>query len=364
MGLLVWPALEQVLREVATAGALVILVALGARLLMAFLDRIVPRITGRTRTALDDLIISAVRTPVFVIMVLLGVRAGLGELTFLDPAWVQALEGLLFVGFVFVGYVLLCRLIGEIVAWYTNNLTVEAGTDKQLVIFLRRVIQLMLLFIALIMALDHFGLDISALVATLGVGSLAFALAARSFLEDAIAGFLIMIDRPFGVGDRIQLPQAVMGEYGDWGDVAEIGVRSTRVRSVDGVLLTVPNSKLTNEVVVNFSHSESPNLRVRVRLAVEPELGNVRGALREIERIASEHPDVSSEPRAPEVVIRDVEEYDVLVELRFYVDDARRMRRAKSAVTESILAAFEEKGIKLATPTQLVELVGERSSAP
>jgi MscS family membrane protein len=359
MNVLPWPLSDQIFREVVTAATVVIVVALLGRIATLFVDRVVLRLAGRTRTAFDDRIIAAVRTPVFVLIMLLGVRAGLSQLTFLDVAWVQALEGFLFVGFVFVGCVVLYRLVGEIVAWYTKNLTAEGVIDTQLVVFLRRVIQLLLLSIALIMILDHFGLDISALVATLGVGSLAFALAARSFLEDSIAGFLIMIDRPFSVGDRIQLPQAVMGEYGDWGDVAEIGVRSTRIRSVDGVLLTVPNSKLTNEVVINFSHSESPNLRVRVRVAVEPELENVRSAVAEIERISSEDPDIAQEPRPPQVVIREIEEYDVLVELRFYVDDARKMRTTKSRVTERILEAFEEKGIRLATPTQVVQLMQE-----
>jgi len=357
MDSLPWPLSDQVLREVVTAGVLVIAVAFGARVVTLFLDRIVLRFTGRTRTALDDLIIQAVRTPVFVLVVLLGVRAALAELTFLDDAWAHAFEGFLFVGFVFVGYVLLYRLVGVIVAWYTKNLTVEDTIDTQLVVFLRRVVQLVLLSIALVMILDHFGLDISALVATLGVSSLAFALAAQAFLQDTIAGFLIIVDHPFSVGDRIQLPQAVMGEYGDWGDVAEIGVRSTRIRSVDGVLLTVPNSKLINDVVVNFSHSESPNLRVRVRVAVEPDLENVRRAVQEIEAIATEDPDISPQPRAPEVVIREIEEYDVLVELRFYVDDARKMRRTKSRVAERILGRFEEKGVRLATPTQVVQLV-------
>jgi MscS family membrane protein len=363
MDVLPWPLSDQVFREVVTGATLVIVVALVGRIATLFLDRVVLRLAGRTRTEFDDHIIAAVRTPVFVLIILLGVRAGLSQLTFLDVTWVQALEGFLFVGFVFVGCVLLYRLVGEIVAWYTKNLTAEGGIDTQLVEFLRRVIQLLLLSVALIMILDHFGLDISALVATLGVGSLAFALAARSFLEDSIAGFLIMIDRPFSVGDRIQLPQAVMGEYGDWGDVAEIGVRSTRIRSVDGVLLTVPNSRLVNDVVINFSHSESPNLRVRVRVAVEPELENVRSAVAEIERIASEEPDIAREPREPQVVIREIEDYDVLVELRFYVDDARKMRTTKSRVTEGILGAFEEKGIRLATPTQVVELMqGSRRS--
>jgi len=357
MDVLPWPLSEQVFREVVTAATLVIVVALVGRIATLFLDRVVLRFAGRTRTAFDDRIIAAVRTPVFVLIILLGARAGLAELTFLGETWRQALEGLVFVGFVFVVCVLLSRLVGEIVAWLTENFTVDGGVDTQLVIFVRRVIQVVLGSIALIMVLDHFGLDISALVATLGVSSLAFALAARAFLEDSIAGLLIMVDRPFSVGDRIQLPQAVMGEYGDWGDVAEIGARSTRIRSTDGVLLTVPNSKLINDVVINFSHSESPNLRVRVRVAVEPELENVRRAVAEIERIASEEPDIAREPRGPQVVIREIEDYDVLVELRFYVDDARKMRTTKSRVTERILEVFEAKEIGLATPTQVVHLM-------
>jgi small-conductance mechanosensitive channel len=144
--------------------------------------------------------------------------------------------------------------------------------------------------------------------------------------------------------------------------VVDIGVRSTRIRSTDGVVLTVPNSKLTNEVVVNFSHSESPNLRVRVRVGLEPNLDNVRKAVAEIERIATEDPDICHEPRAPEVVIREIQEYDVLVELRFYVDDARKMRPTKSRVAEEILRTFEQKGIQLATPMQVVHLVQEEGA--
>jgi small-conductance mechanosensitive channel len=343
-----------------------VLVAVVARVVMLFVDSIVVRLTGRTKTELDDLIINAVRTPIFVFIVLIGVRVGLLQLTFLDDVWQQVFERVLSVGFLLIGYILLHRLIGELLTWYGSRLAAKTQTsiDEQLVPFLRRVIQLVLLAITLIMIMAHFGLNISALVATLGVGSLAFALAAQAFLADTIAGFLIMVDRPFSVGDRIQLPQEVMGEYGDWGDVAQIGIRSTRIRSTDGVMLTVPNSKLTNEVVINFSHSESPNLRVRLRVAVEPELQNVRRAVAEIESIAARDPDISPEPREPEVVIREIGDCDVLVELRFYVDDARKMRRTKSRVTEKILAVFEEKGIDIATPMQVVHLVQEDRSEP
>ena len=357
-----WSLSEEILRQLATAGIIVVFVAVVARVVMLFLDRIMLRITGRTKTELDNLIINAVRTPIYVFVVLLGVRAALIQLSFLNETWRVMLEGVLFVVLVSVGYVVLYRLIRDIIGWYVRDLAFERAIDKQFLGFLRSVIQLVALTIVGIMIMAHFGLDISALVATLGVGSLAFALAAQAFLGDTIAGFLIMVDRPFSVGDRIQLPQEVMGEYGDWGDVAQIGIRSTRIRSTDGVMLTVPNSKLTNEVVINFSHSESPNLRVRLRVAVEPELQNVRRALAEIESIAVRDPDISHEPREPEVVIREIEDCDVLVELRFYVDDARKMRRTKSRVIEKILAAFEEKSIEIAAPMQVVHLVQEDSS--
>jgi MscS family membrane protein len=364
MDALPWPLSEEVFQQLAIAGTIVIAAAVAARILLFFIDRIVVRLTGRTKTALDDLIISALRTPLFLLIVLLGVQLGLVQLAFLDDGWRQVFQGVVFLGFVLVGYILLYRLIGNLLIWYGRSLALKTETtiDEQLVPFLRRVIQLVLLAIALIMILDYFGFNISGLVATLGVGSLALALAAQAFLQDTIAGFLIMLDRPFSVGDRIQLPESVIGEYGDWGDVAEIGLRSTRIRSVDGVLLTVPNSKLVNDVVINFSHSESPNLRVRVRVGLEPELENVQRGVAEIERVIAENPNISHTPREPEVVIREIRDYDVLVELRFYVDEARKMRTTKSEVTEEILRAFEEKAVKLATPLQVVQLERQEES--
>jgi small-conductance mechanosensitive channel len=356
---------EEALRQLALAGGTVIVAAVLARLLMFFVDRIVLRFTGRTGTTLDDLLINALRTPLFWIVFLIGIQLGVSQLAFLDDAWRGAFEGILFLAFVLAGYILLYRLLNNLLIWYGTTLALRTETtiDEQIVPFVRRIVQGVLLAIALTIVLDHFGFNISGLVATLGVGSLAIALAAQAFLADTIAGFIIALDHPFSVGDRLQLPQSVMGEYGDWGDVAEIGLRSTRIRSVDGVLLTVPNSKLTNEVVINFSHSESPNLRVRVRVAVEPDLDNVQRAVREIARIAAQNPHIARAPREPQVVLREIEEYDVLVELRFYVDDARKMRTTKSEVIEEVLRRFEEEGIELATPTQVVQLEQPASQA-
>ncbi|HEM62672.1 MAG TPA: hypothetical protein ENO24_10310, partial [Chloroflexi bacterium] len=154
MGSVPWPLTDQVLRQLATAGGIVIVVALIARLGFLFVERAAGWITGRTKTELDDLVISAVRTPLFVVVILLGARAGLAQLTFLDAAWTRAFEGLIFVGFVLSGYMLLHRLVGNVVGWYLGGLMADGAIDRQLILFLRRMTQVVLLSIALIMILD------------------------------------------------------------------------------------------------------------------------------------------------------------------------------------------------------------------
>lgn len=352
---------SEALRQLGIAALIVTAAAILGRIAMLLIDRVIVRLAGRTKTALDDLVIDTLRAPLFLAITLIGVQIAIGQLTFLDTAWIALFNDLLFIAFVLVAYFLIYRLLKNLLEWYAQNVAVKTGTkiDEQLIPFFRRLLQIALTAIVLVMVLAHFGLDISALVATLGVGSLAIALAAQTVLADTLAGFTIMMDRPFAVGDRILLPKSIGGTYGEWGDVVEIGLRSTRVRSVDGVLLTVPNSVITKDVVANFSHSESPNLRVRVRLGLVPDLENVRRAMAAIKEIVDRNPNVSKYPREPQVVLREIRDYDVLLELRFYVDDPRKMRTTKSEVIEEMLRVFEEEEIKTSFPAQVVRLQGQ-----
>lgn len=350
--------MRETLRQLGVAALIVTAAAILGRIAMLLIDRVIVRLAGRTKTTLDDLIIDTLRAPLFLLIALIGFQIAIGQLTFLDAAWIALFDDLLFVAFVLAGCFLMYRLLKNLLEWYARNVAVETETkiDEQLIPFFRRMVQIVLVAIALVMILDHFDYNITGLVATLGVGSLAIALAAQTVLADTLAGFTIMMDRPFAVGDRILLPKSIGGTYGEWGDVVEIGLRSTRVRSVDGVLLTVPNSVITKDVVANFSHSESPNLRVRVRLGLVPDLENVRRAMAAIKEIVDRNPDVSQSPREPQIVLREIRDYDVLLELRFYVDDPRKMRTTKSEVIEEILRVFEEEGIKTSFPAQVVRL--------
>ncbi len=136
--------------------------------------------------------------------------------------------------------------------WYAANVAEKTHSklDEEFIPLFRKVVNVILWIIAVIVALSYLGINIAALLTTLGVGSLAIALAAQDTIANVIAGFLIMIDRPFKVGDTIKLPS------GERVKVLWIGNRRSKFRAEDGSLIIVPNLDLSKSKIVNYSERE------------------------------------------------------------------------------------------------------------
>jgi len=135
---------------------------------------------------------------------------------------------------------------------YSRRFTSSTKTtlDEEFLPLFRRLFAIVLWTITLIIILNHFGVNISALVAALGVASLAIALAAQDTISNIIAGFLIMIDRPFRVGDRIKLPTGEMVE------ALAIGIRRSQFKAEDGAIVIVPNLDLSKSKIINYTYGE------------------------------------------------------------------------------------------------------------
>jgi MscS family membrane protein len=128
--------------------------------------------------------------------------------------------------------------------------------------------------VGVMIVLKHFNYDIWHIVGALGIGSLAIGLAAQPTLSNMIAGFTILIDRPFRPGDRIRLSTQETGE------VLQIGMRSTQIRTLDGNLLTVPNSELSNSRVINFNYpTNHATQKLKFYFDLTANLDDVKGAL-------------------------------------------------------------------------------------
>ena len=226
--------------------------------------------------------------------------------------------------------------------------------DESIENFIFRIAGVAMWAILLLTAVNELGINVTGLVAALGIVGLAIAFASQDTMENIIAGIFIIIDRPFREGDRILLPKKIGGLYSSWGDVQEIGLRTTTVRSTDGVMLTIPNKQLTKDAVANFSHRRDMQLRVRIRLGLTPTWGNVTKAEIIVKDIAKNHPDICQEkPKPPEAVLRDFGDQDVIMEIRYYVENAKQMRPSKSFFVTEILRRFEEEKVTLAFPVRI-----------
>ena len=233
---------------------------------------------------------------------------------------------------------------------YLRRLFDKTQFDEGLENFMFRIAGVAMWAIVILTAASELGINVTGIVAALGIFGLAVAFAAQATMENVIAGIFIIIDRPFREGERILLPKKLGGIYSSWGDVVEIGLRTTHVRSTDGVLLTIPNKLLTKDAVANFSHSE---LRVRVRLGLTATWSNVTKAEEIVKDIANNHPEIIDKPKPPGVVLRDFGEQEVIMEIRYYVDNARKMRSSKSSFVTEILRRFEEEKVTLAFPVRV-----------
>ena len=226
--------------------------------------------------------------------------------------------------------------------------------DESIENFIFRIAGVAMWAILLLTAVNELGINVTGLVAALGIVGLAVAFASQDTMENIIAGIFIIIDRPFREGERILLPKKIGGLYSSWGDVQEIGLRTTTVRSTDGVMLTIPNKQLTKDAVANFSHRRDMQLRVRIRLGLTPTWGNVTKAELIVKDIAKNHPDICQEkPKPPEAVLRDFGDQDVIMEIRYYVENAKQMRPSKSFFVTEILRRFEEEKVTLAFPVRI-----------
>ncbi len=144
------------------------------------------------------------------------------------------------------------RIVGAFLSWYKENISAktETGLDDKLIPLLSRTIKIIIWVIALLVILPLYGVNITALIAALGVGSLAIALAAQDTIANIIAGFLIMIDTPFRIGDKIKIPS------GETVEVLDIGVRRSKFLSEDKAIIIVPNVDLSKSKIVNYTYGE------------------------------------------------------------------------------------------------------------
>ena len=280
--------------EVFTAGAMIVAAVFVAGLLVVVLNFVKKHLASPTTKELNSQILDAIKKPALWLLVFAALAITSRRLETRFPEGNQLLfkiiGSIIFIGIAVIVTFLLLRLVRIFTVWYAKSVAArtESKIDDNLLPLAHRIMKIVIFVIAAVTILDHFHVDVKGLLAVLGVGSLAIALAAQDTIANMISGFIIMVDRPFREGDRIVLPS------GETADVYDIGIRSSKFLTFDNTLIVVPNNDLVKSKITNLSYPEE-EIRVKIELGVAygSDINQVKALL---VKAASGHPKVLKSP--------------------------------------------------------------------
>ena len=329
---------------------------LGRWVINLILEKLLLRITKRTKNNLDNQILNAARLPLYFLAVVFALDIALRRLSFLPWDWNTWLKEGFFIFYFLVGFIFSWRLVTHFFRWYEDEMAqrTETNLDKQLFPFFERIVLILLSTIGIITVLSYYEIDITAMVTTLGIGSLAVALAAKSTLEDTISGFMIMIDRPYRIGDRIELM-----DLDTWGDVVDIGLRSTRIRTRDNRMVIVPNSVIGKSLVVNYAYpNDQYRLQIHIGVAYGTEIEKARQVMidtvQKVEGVLSDRP--------VEALFLEFGDSALIFRVRWWLESYVDTRRMFDRVNTSLYNALKKENIQLPFPQLDVNLNSEKAS--
>lgn len=311
----------------------------GAHGVSLLLGRILRSTSRRAGFVLDETAVVALKRGVTYLVFLVGAYAAVRRLP-LSDRWAAPIDGSLFVLSAALVAFTLVRLFGVGLQWYTS--AAGAGASELAAEFgplASKIGSVFIIVVAAITVLEHFQINVASLVVSLGVGSLAVGLAAQDTLSNMFAGFTLLLDRPFRIGERIRLAS------GEMGDVQAIGMRATLIKTPEESILVVPNSILVKERLVNLSRP-ARNIAADIDLAIPygSDLSAARTLLVEA-ATGAEH--VAPEPK-PSVIVQRFGDYAIHLKLGFHARDYASSAAARSEVYERAYAALRRAGIEIA----------------
>ncbi len=314
---------------------ILLLTVLVGKIFLFIIEKIVLGFTRRTKTELDDLIIAKARKPLFYILTLAGIllsfsQLGIGGLA--ATIMNRSVSSLI----LFVLAIAINRVAGVLVdvlgkKWAEK--TVSTLDDELLPLF-RKLSTVIIFILALIFILKIWKIDISGLLAGLGIAGIAIGFALQDSLKNIFGGVSLILDNNLKVGDKVKL------DTGDFGEILDIGLRSTRIKTADNELIIIPNGNLATTKIHNIA---LPDLKRRISIKFSLPYGNnleeaEKQALNAISKVGG----LVKEPK-PEIIFAEIGDSSISLVCRFWVSHYKNAESAKSLANRLIYESICKK---------------------
>ncbi len=335
--------LESIWWQLAVAALIFLLALFVSKLFTRFIIGTMLKITHRTKTGVDRAVVLAFENPLRWLIIAIGLYLAFNYLP-LPPAVMGAVSNLFrsaIIIFIAWGFY---NLVG-------GNQVYELGeklsVDQSIVDFFTKVLRFVIIALAISIIAQEWDYDVNGFLAGLGLGGLALALAAKDAIANVFGGIVIILDKPFSVGDWILTPSIE-------GTVEEMSFRSTRVRSFGNALITVPNAVLANEAVTNWSRMQKRRVSFNLGVTYTTPRAKLQASVHKIKDLLKNHPEVH-----PDTIFVNFDKFsDSSLDIFLYFFTKTTAWGDYLAVKEEInfkiMGILEEEGVSVAFPSRSV----------
>ena len=308
--------------------------------------KVILKITGKTKTNIDDLIVEKTNGPVSIILLLVGFRLALFPLG-IKQSILDALEHITSSLIILAVTYIAIAVFDIIIDGWAKKVAerTKSAMDNDIVPIFHRFSRIFISIVGLLFILPVWGIQIGPLLTSLGIAGVAVAFALQSTLGNIFGGVSLILDKSIKVGDKIRLDSDTMGT------VMDVGLRSTKIKTWDNELITIPNGKLADSRVLNFTQPD-PSVRAVIDFGVEygSDISKVKKTVLDA---LSRIPEVLKEP-APNVLMVEMGDFALKFKTLFWVAHFDEKFETKALATEEIYKALTKAGITIPFPTRTV----------
>jgi len=327
---------------------IILLYAVLAKVTDLFVDKLLKRIAIRTQIKADDRIINVLHRPICLTILFFGMLHALIIPPELTPPFNPVLHNIVKTLILIVWWAV---IIGELKRFdesYIDSYLQKKNIDRDLFLLVKNVSQVLIIFAGIAWILIIWNVNLTPLFASAGIAGIAIALAAKDTMANFFGGISLFADRAYKVGDFIIL------NSGERGEVMEMGIRSTKIKTRDDVMISIPNSILANSMIINES---APEPRFRIRIDVGVSYGS---DLRKVENIllkVAEENEMLARVPEPRVRVRAFADSSVNFQLLVWVRDPSEKGLQTHNLLKAIYKAFANEGVTIPFPQRDVHFI-------
>lgn len=325
-----------------------ILIIVGAvvvvKLISLFSRKVLKPFITRTPNHLDNVIYYSLESPIKFAVMLLGIWIAIHRLVYPDN-FVKTIDNAYRILIVLDITWVFARLIGGLLEIYLRK--ESTGQTHKMMPIIKRTALVLVWIIGIVMALSNIGVNISALLGTLGIGGIAFALAAQDTVKNIFGAFTIFTDKPFNIGDTIRVDSFE-------GTVIDVGARSTKIMDYDKRIITFPNYKITDANIINISSEPRRRVVLNLGLTYDTTPEKMKEALDILKAIPERVENVSSNPSDTTAVFTNYADSALVIMYIYFIEKQGNILGVTSNMNMEILSSFNKAGLEFAFPTQTV----------